>query len=105
MCCGLAPAFLSAASVGSKNLVPRVIEFLRAQIDLGDAACRFKAALEEALVLAHLTEDEKRRIDFTRPFVDWRDAAAITERLIGEYAHLLETQLKASRRTSCSGTV
>jgi hypothetical protein len=90
---------------GLKNLVPRVIEFLRAQIDLGDAACRFKAALEEALVLAHLTEDEKRRIDFTRPFVDWRDAAAITERLIGEYAHLLETQLKASRRTSCSGTV
>jgi SIR2-like domain len=79
---------------GLKQVVPRVIEFLRVQINVGDPACRFKTALEEALVLAHLSDDEKGRIDVTRPFVDWPDAAAITGRLIGKYAHLLETPVE-----------
>jgi hypothetical protein len=76
---------------GLRQVVPRVIEFLRSQIVDVDPACRFKKALDEALGLAQLSDDEKGRIDLTRPFQEWPDATAITDRLIGKYSHLLET--------------
>lgn len=76
---------------GLKEVVPRVIEFLRVQIAAGNPGCRFKAALDEALALAQLSAEEQGRVDVTRPFAEWPDANAITGRLIGKYAHLLET--------------
>jgi hypothetical protein len=62
---------------GLKQVVPRVIEFLRRQIAVGDPACRFKRALEEALALAQLSDDEKGRIDLTRSFEEWPDGLRI----------------------------
>jgi hypothetical protein len=76
---------------GLKKIIPRVIEFLRAQIDLGNPDCRFRTALNQALALAQLSPDEQGRVDVTRPFTEWPDADAITGRLIGNYARLLET--------------
>jgi hypothetical protein len=75
---------------GLKKVVPRVIEFLRAQVVAGEPACRFKSALEDALALAQLSDEEKRRVDLKRPFVEWPDADAIVGRLIGNYARLLD---------------
>ena len=46
---------------GLRKVVPRVVEFLRSQIVAGDPACRFKKALEEALALAQLSNEEKSR--------------------------------------------
>lgn len=76
---------------GLKQIVPRVMEFLRGQIAAGNPDCRFKKAFEEALGLAQLSDAEKVRIDSARPFAEWPDVDAITARLIGKYAHLLET--------------
>lgn len=76
-----------------KNVVPRVVEFLRSQIVVADPACRFKKALEEALALAHLSDAEKGRIDLARPFSEWQDANAIVNRLAGNYSRLLDIQV------------
>ncbi|MGE3703382.1 MAG: SIR2 family protein [Hyphomicrobiaceae bacterium] len=76
---------------GLRQIIPRVIEFLRAQINPANPVCRFKAALHHALALAHLSSDELDRIDVARPFTEWPGADAITGRLIGNYARLLET--------------
>lgn len=76
---------------GLKQIIPRVIEFLRTQIDIGNSNCRFRAALNQALALAQLSPEEQGRVDVARPFTEWRDADAITGRLIGNYARLLET--------------
>ena len=76
---------------GLKQIIPRVIDFLRAQIDLGNPDCRFRTALNQALALAQLSPEEQGRVDVARPFTEWPDADAITGRLIGNYARLLET--------------
>ncbi len=75
---------------GLKKVVPRVIEFLRIKVIAGDPACRFKKALEEALALAQLSDEEKGRVDLARPLSEWPDANAIVGRLIGNYARLLD---------------
>lgn len=79
---------------GLKQVVPRVVEFLRAQIEFGNPNCRFKIALDQALALAQLSPEEQGRVDVTRPFAEWPDADAITGRLIGNYARLLETPVE-----------
>ncbi|QYA15925.1 SIR2 family protein [Rhizobium sp. AB2/73] len=79
---------------GLKQVIPRVIEFLRMRIDLGNPACRFNAALAQALGLAQLSPEEQARVDLARPFAEWPDADAITGRLIGNYARLLETTVE-----------
>ena len=78
---------------GLKTVVPRVIEFLRSQIVAGDPACRFRKALEEALALAQLSDEEKGRVDLARPFSEWPDANAIVDRLVDNYSRLLDIQV------------
>src|ERR1700683_2067026 len=58
---------------GLKKVLPRVIDFLRAQIVVRDPACRFNKALADALGLAQLSEDEKDRINLALPFAEWPD--------------------------------
>lgn len=75
---------------GLKKVIPRVLEFLRTRITAGDSACRFKKALEDALDLAQLTEEQKQCVDFMRPFAEWPDADTIVYRLVSNYARLLD---------------
>jgi hypothetical protein len=79
---------------GLKQIVPRVLEYLRSRIVEPDPKCRFKLALQEALKLASLSTEEKSRVDLNRPFQDWADFEAITLRLGGKYAHLLDIQVE-----------
>lgn len=79
---------------GLKQVVPRVIEFLRAQIEVGNPNCGFRVALDQALALAQLSPEEQGRVDVTSPFAEWPDADTITGRLIGNYARLLETTVE-----------
>jgi len=78
---------------GLKQVIPRVLEFLRLQIDPADPACRFKTAMEDALGLAALTGDERARVDFAAPVTTWANANAIVQRLINNYARLLDVQV------------
>lgn len=78
---------------GLRQVIPRVLEFLRTRIDPLMDGCRYMAAFDNALALAPLTVDERARIDLTVPFEEWPDAGAITERLIKSYALLLDVQV------------
>ena len=75
---------------GLQQVIPRVLEFLRAQIDPTRDDCRFRIAIDTALALAPLSAEERDRVDFTVAFAEWPDANAITDRLINNYARLLD---------------
>jgi hypothetical protein len=75
---------------GLKKVVSRVVEFLRSQIVIADPTCRFKKALEQALALAQLSDEEKGRLDLARPFSQWPDANTISNRLADKYSRLLD---------------
>lgn len=75
---------------GLKKIIPRVLEFLREQIDPSPAGCAHKTALERALNLAPLSRDEWTQVDFAANFASWPDQAAIVERLANNYARLLD---------------
>jgi hypothetical protein len=75
---------------GLKEIIPRVIEFLRHQIDPTNPACSYKNALNRALGLATLSNDEKARVDLGTAFSTWPDQTAIVERLTNNYARLLD---------------
>lgn len=78
---------------GLKQVIPRALEFLRSQIDLANPACRFRAAMQDALALANLTPAEQARVDLGTPFETWPDAATLTQRLMNNYARLLDVQV------------
>ena len=88
---------------GLKRVVPRVVEFLRWQIVAGDPACRFKKALEEALALAQLSDEEKGRVNLARPFSEWPDAEVIGNRLVDKYSRLLDIQVDGELTTMFFG--
>jgi hypothetical protein len=75
---------------GLRRVVSRVLEFLRSQIAAGAADCRFKKALEQAFAIAKLSDKVKRHLDLEQPFSEWPDADAIIDRLIGDYARLID---------------
>ena len=75
---------------GLQAIVPRVVEFLRARVDHRHPNCRFLAALQQALELAQLSEEERCRVELTRPFEEWHDSNAIINRLINRYSQLLD---------------
>jgi hypothetical protein len=80
--------------VGVPAVIGRVIEYLRCRIDAGSAACRYKVALDQ--VLANLSPPEHEKVHLDLPIDDWPEAdrRAITSRLAGFYAEVLETPLE-----------
>jgi hypothetical protein len=75
---------------GLSQLVPRVLQFLQTQVGIGDPTCRFRRALDDALVLAAITPPERALIDLERPIVEWPNLPAIINRLVSNYARFLE---------------
>jgi len=78
---------------GLKQVISRVLEFLRGQIDFGGNSCRFQNALDETLDLAGLTPEELAQIDFHTEFAFWSNSDAIITRLHNKYAQLLDVQV------------
>ena len=78
---------------GVKEIVQRVMEFLRTKVEPRNPTCRFRSALNEVLEVAGLSDEEKQRIDFAQPFSKWDDAVEITRKLVGSYALLLDTPI------------
>jgi hypothetical protein len=78
---------------GVRQIVRRVMEFIRSRIDTRNATCSFKTALDRALKLAVLSPEEMSRVDLSRPFSEWPDAESITTRLANNYARLLDVSV------------
>jgi hypothetical protein len=80
--------------VGVPAVIGRVIEYLRSRRDATDPACRFNVALTQ--VLANLSTPEREKLHLDLPLDDWPEAdrRAITSRLAGFYAEVLETPLE-----------
>src|ERR1700733_11579524 len=80
--------------VGVPAVIGRVIEYLRSRMDAGNPACRYKVALDQ--VLANLSPPERERLHLDLPIDEWpeTDRRAITTRLAGFYAEVLETPLE-----------
>jgi len=79
---------------GLRQVIARVLEFLRARTTPGDPACRFGRALRAALDLAPLTGPENARVDFAQPFAAWPDHNEIVGRLCNNYARLLDINVE-----------
>ncbi|RWK29080.1 SIR2 family protein [Mesorhizobium sp.] len=79
--------------VGVPAVIGRVIEYLRSRMDAGNLGCRYKIALDK--ILAHLSLPEREKLHLDQPIDDWPevDRRAITSRLAGFYAEVLETPL------------
>src|SRR5688572_19513762 len=61
---------------GLRQIIPRVIEFLRGRVVRTDPACPYRSALEQAVGLASPSAEERGRIALDRPFTEWPDAEA-----------------------------
>lgn len=79
---------------GLRQVIARVLEFLRARTIPGDPACRFGRALRAALDLAPTTPEEDARVDLTHPFATWPDGSHIVARLCNNYARLLDINVQ-----------
>jgi hypothetical protein len=75
---------------GLRQLVPRVLQFLQTRVGIGDATCRFRRALDDALNLAAVTPVERALIELERPVAEWPNLDAIVNRLVSNYARFLE---------------
>lgn len=80
--------------VGVPAVIGRVIEYLRSRHDPANPTCRYTVALTQ--VLANLSAPERERLHLDLPIEDWPepDRRAITSRLAGFYAEVLETPLE-----------
>jgi hypothetical protein len=78
---------------GLRLLVQRVLRFLQQQVVFGEPTCRFRRALVAVLSLANLSPDEEARTNIDRPVDEWPDLDAITRRLVGNYARVLQVSV------------
>jgi hypothetical protein len=72
-----------------RNLVSKVVEFVRSRINHADPNCKFARTLQEILNLASASADERARSKFDEPFASWPDQDAIAWRLVNNYSKLL----------------
>ena len=72
------------------DLIVRVLEYLRVRIDVADAACPYREALDVALGYAALNEEEQKQIDCTQPVAAWLPIEFIKTRLSDKYEDLLD---------------
>ncbi len=79
-----------------KEVVKKVLRYLREHTDFGTVGCPFAEALAKALAIAKLSELEKSHFDAQAKFEDW-DAALVgtlQDRLLGQYSRLLDIRVR-----------
>ena len=79
---------------GLRQVIAKVLEFLRVRTNPGDPNCRFGKALRAALELAPITPAEAARIDLAQSFATWPDGNEIVARLCNNYARLLDINVE-----------
>lgn len=73
-----------------QDLLVRVLEILRINLDQANPGCPYHAALREALTLAGLSEGEIDAIDLAAPVASWADCDGIAWRLTSKYDEVLD---------------
>ncbi|NYT45983.1 SIR2 family protein [Alcaligenaceae bacterium] len=74
---------------GLRDLVGKVLEYVRSRIDPANPDCRFARSMEEILTLASISPEERARSRLDEPFANWPDQNALTLRLVNNYSALL----------------
>ena len=79
------------------EIVLMVLEFLQTRIDPGNPDCAHAKALAEAVDLAGLRDDERRRLNLAEPVRGWELLDVIVKGLVSRYAELLDVRVSGQR--------
>jgi hypothetical protein len=72
-----------------RDLVGKVVEYMRSRIDPADPSCKFARSLQEILTLAGISPEERARSKLDEPFDSWPDQDSLATRLVNNYSRLL----------------
>lgn len=72
-----------------RDLVDKVVEYVRSRIDPADSNCKFARSMQEILNLASASPEERARSKLDEAFASWPDQNAIAWRLVNNYSRLL----------------
>src|SRR3989304_4671240 len=75
------------------ELLERILEHLRTNIDDPDSDCAYRAALNEVLRLVGLTHDELESIDYAIAVKDWPLRERIVSALVTKYSQVLDVEV------------
>ncbi|MBZ5505082.1 MAG: SIR2 family protein [Acidobacteriia bacterium] len=76
-----------------RGVIRRILSHLRDRIDLTNAACPYRRALEEAIDLVGISPAERAQIDFSKPIVEWPVIDMLVARLSGVYSRLMDIRI------------
>ena len=76
-----------------KAVINRVLTYLHANANFGNPDCTYVRALDEAIGLAQLSDEERAAFDPTQPIADWALLPTIVDRLRNSYARLLDIRI------------
>lgn len=74
---------------GLRDLVGKVMEYVRSRIDPADPNCKFARSMQEILNLAGASPEERARSNLDETFASWPDKDVIASRLVNNYGKLL----------------
>ena len=77
-----------------KNVIARVLEYLRVRIDASSPGCDYRRALGQALGLAQLSPADRATIDYARPVSEWPPIDTVLRNLTGAYARVLDIRIQ-----------
>lgn len=80
--------------VGLNGVIRKLIEFLRMKADPTNDGCVYQRALDEVLVKASLSAEEKARVDYAVDSAAWPDIDAILVRLSERYSRVLDVTIE-----------
>ena len=72
-----------------RDLVGKVVEYVRSRIDPANPNCKFARSMQEILNLASASPEERARSKLGEAFANWPDQDAIAWRLVNNYSRLL----------------
>lgn len=75
------------------ELLERILEHLRTNIDDPDSDCAYRTALNEVLRLVGLTHDELESIDYAIAVKDWPLRERIVSALVTKYSQVLDVEV------------
>lgn len=75
------------------SVIRRVLEHIQRKADFSNPTCKFRRALNEAIALAQLSDDERKDFVPEQPLSGWKLLQTILDRLRNCYARLLDIRI------------
>jgi hypothetical protein len=76
-----------------KQVISRVLTHLQTRIDVTNANCGYRLALDEAIAFANLSVADRAAIDVTQPIAAWSCRETILANLTDKYSRLLDIRV------------